>query len=120
MKVAPRWVQLHDPPLLVTCVCCSPFMALWLPLLQETKTVPACTPDIKACLVLNIRRRMTPQPLKIRADVELKCFHYDGVLHIKVGGRGRGVGGPEEWWTIGWSCVAGWLAASQEATFWFK
>ena len=31
----------------------------------------------------NIKRRMTPQPLKIRADVELTCFAYDGVLHIK-------------------------------------
>lgn len=27
---------------------------------------------------------MTPQPLKIRADVELNCFQLDGVLHIKV------------------------------------
>ncbi|ONK69074.1 uncharacterized protein A4U43_C05F19020 [Asparagus officinalis] len=26
---------------------------------------------------------MTPQPLKIRADVEMKCFQFDGVLHIK-------------------------------------
>jgi len=32
----------------------------------------------------NIKRRMTPQPLKIRADVELTCFKYDGVLHIQV------------------------------------
>lgn len=31
----------------------------------------------------NIKRRMTPQPLKIRADVELTCFHYDGIEHIK-------------------------------------
>ncbi|KAL0321822.1 UNVERIFIED_CONTAM: Eukaryotic translation initiation factor 2 subunit alpha [Sesamum calycinum] len=28
-------------------------------------------------------RRMTPQPLKIRADIEMKCFQFDGVLHIK-------------------------------------
>lgn len=27
---------------------------------------------------------MTPQPLKIRADIEMKCFQFDGVLHIKV------------------------------------
>lgn len=32
----------------------------------------------------NIRRRMTPQPVKIRADVELTCFSYDGILHIQV------------------------------------
>jgi translation initiation factor 2 subunit 1 len=46
--------------------------------------LPAVTPEIKETLVQNIRRRMTPQPLKIRADVEMKCFQFDGVLHIKV------------------------------------
>jgi len=49
-----------------------------------TKVVPAVTPEVKDSLVKNIRRRMTPQPLKIRADVEMKCFQFDGVLHIKV------------------------------------
>ncbi|CAI5959041.1 unnamed protein product [Closterium sp. NIES-65] len=47
------------------------------------REVPAMPEDVKANLIANIRRRMTPQPLKIRADIELKCFHYDGVLHIK-------------------------------------
>jgi translation initiation factor 2 subunit 1 len=42
------------------------------------------TDEVKDALIKNIRRRMTPQPLKIRADIELKCFQYDGVLHIKV------------------------------------
>ncbi|VAI06635.1 unnamed protein product [Triticum turgidum subsp. durum] len=51
---------------------------------EVTKVVPAVTPEIKETLVQNIRRRMTPQPLKIRADVEMKCFQFDGVLHIKV------------------------------------
>uniref|UniRef100_M8CIY9 Eukaryotic translation initiation factor 2 subunit alpha n=1 Tax=Aegilops tauschii TaxID=37682 RepID=M8CIY9_AEGTA len=50
---------------------------------EVTKVVPAVTPEIKETLVQNIRRRMTPQPLKIRADVEMKCFQFDGVLHIK-------------------------------------
>ncbi|XVE92728.1 hypothetical protein REPUB_Repub01dG0124500 [Reevesia pubescens] len=27
---------------------------------------------------------MTPQPPKIRADIEMKYFQFDGVLHIKV------------------------------------
>jgi translation initiation factor 2 subunit 1 len=49
-----------------------------------TKVVPAVTPEVKDALVKNIRRRMTPQPLKIQADVEMKCFQFDGVLHIKV------------------------------------
>ncbi len=34
-------------------------------------------------LLKDIRRRMTPQPLKIRADVELSCFEYDGIVSIK-------------------------------------
>ena len=46
--------------------------------------IPAVTEEVKDALVKNIRRRMTPQPLKIRADVEMKCFQFDGVLHIKV------------------------------------
>ncbi|CAO2824841.1 unnamed protein product [Amaranthus hypochondriacus] len=50
---------------------------------EVTKVLPAVTPEIKDALIKNIRRRMTPQPLKIRADIEMKCFQFDGVLHIK-------------------------------------
>ncbi|KAK8500584.1 hypothetical protein V6N12_037835 [Hibiscus sabdariffa] len=50
---------------------------------EVTEVVPAVTEEVKDYLVKNIRRRMTPQPLKIRADVEMKCFQFDGVLHIK-------------------------------------
>ncbi|KAM7485072.1 hypothetical protein LguiA_001081 [Lonicera macranthoides] len=50
---------------------------------EVTKVVPALSEDVKDALVRNIRRRMTPQPLKIRADIEMKCFQFDGVLHIK-------------------------------------
>ena len=49
-----------------------------------TKVVRAVTPEVKDALVRNIRRRMTLQPLEIRADIEMKCFQFDGVLHIKV------------------------------------
>ena len=42
------------------------------------------TEEVKDALVKNIRRRMTPQSLKIQADIEMKCFQFDGVLHIKV------------------------------------
>ncbi|KAF2314447.1 hypothetical protein GH714_026548 [Hevea brasiliensis] len=51
--------------------------------LEVTKVVPAVSEEVKEALVKNIRRRMTPQPLKIRADIEIKCFQFDGVLHIK-------------------------------------
>ncbi|KAK2970824.1 hypothetical protein RJ640_014812 [Escallonia rubra] len=50
---------------------------------EVTKVVPAISEKVKDALVKIIRRRMTPQPLKIRADIEMKCFQFDGVLHIK-------------------------------------
>ena len=49
-----------------------------------SKVVPALSEELKDALVKNIKRRMTPHPLKIRADIEMKCFQFDGVLHIKV------------------------------------
>jgi len=42
------------------------------------------TQEVRSAIVKDIKRRLTPTPLKIRADIELTCFHYDGVLHIKV------------------------------------
>ncbi|KAG9146535.1 hypothetical protein Leryth_020430 [Lithospermum erythrorhizon] len=50
---------------------------------EVTKIIPAVSDEIKDALVKNIKRRMTPQPLKIRADIEMKCFKFDGILHIK-------------------------------------
>ncbi|KAL9939417.1 hypothetical protein V8E36_001234 [Tilletia maclaganii] len=32
----------------------------------------------------NIARRLTPQPVKIRADVEVTCFRYDGIDAIRA------------------------------------
>jgi len=49
-----------------------------------TKVIPAVSEEVKNSLLMNIRRRMTPQPFKIRADIEMKCFQFDGILHIKV------------------------------------
>jgi len=31
----------------------------------------------------NIKRRLTPQPVKVRADFEVTCFHYEGIDAIK-------------------------------------
>ncbi|GBF90073.1 eukaryotic translation initiation factor 2 subunit alpha [Raphidocelis subcapitata] len=45
------------------------------------------TPAVKDQLLKNIKRRMTPQPLKIRADVEMTCFAYDGIERIKAAMR---------------------------------
>lgn len=51
------------------------------------KPIPILTPDVKDGILKNARRRLTPQPIKIRADVELTCFNYDGVEHIKTAMR---------------------------------
>jgi translation initiation factor 2 subunit 1 len=64
--------------------------------------VPAAYLQVKDALLKNIKRRMTPQPVKIRADVELTCFQYDGIEHIKAAMRaaeaqGTEVGG----WRVG-------------------
>ena len=42
--------------------------------------VPA---DVIDELKLYIRRRLAPQPIKIRADVEVSCFTYDGIDAIR-------------------------------------
>lgn len=39
--------------------------------------------DIIDELKLYIRRRLAPQPIKIRADVEVSCFTYDGIDAIR-------------------------------------
>ncbi|KAH9538890.1 hypothetical protein CY35_15G031400 [Sphagnum magellanicum] len=63
---------------------------------ETIKVVPAMTDEVKDALIKNIKRRMTPQPLKIRADIELKCFQYDGVLHIKDAMRRAEEAGTQE------------------------
>ncbi|TKW36665.1 hypothetical protein SEVIR_2G454500v4 [Setaria viridis] len=63
---------------------------------QVTKVVPAVTPEVKEALVKDIRRRMISQELKIRADVEMKCFQFDGVLHIKKAMRRAEAAGTED------------------------
>lgn len=50
---------------------------------EEGNSIPCVPPQVLEALMKNISRRMTPQPLKMRADVEMTCFEYDGVLHIK-------------------------------------
>ncbi|KAI8066545.1 eukaryotic translation initiation factor 2 alpha subunit-domain-containing protein [Gongronella butleri] len=39
--------------------------------------------NIMSELLVNIKRRMTPQPVKIRAQLDLRCTGVDGVLAIK-------------------------------------
>ena len=39
--------------------------------------------NVRRELEANIARRLTPQPVKVRADVEVSCFGYDGIDAIK-------------------------------------
>jgi translation initiation factor 2 subunit 1 len=39
--------------------------------------------DVKLELLSNITRRLTPQKVKIRADIEVVCFAYDGIDAVK-------------------------------------
>jgi len=41
------------------------------------------TPEILSALRTHIRRRLTPQPIKIRADIEVTCFTYEGIEAIR-------------------------------------
>nr|XP_043620152.1 eukaryotic translation initiation factor 2 subunit alpha homolog [Erigeron canadensis] len=51
--------------------------------MEVTKVVPAISKDVKEALVTKIRRQMTPKPVNLSAYIEMTCFEYDGVLHIK-------------------------------------
>lgn len=66
---------------------CSATVKLSMLLLQEAnggEPLSVLTDAVRSGLMKNITRRMTPQPLKIRADVDMTCFAYDGVLHIQA------------------------------------
>lgn len=39
---------------------------------------------MKESIVSYIRRRLAPKPIKIRADVEVTCFAYEGIEAIKA------------------------------------
>ncbi|KAJ3213822.1 hypothetical protein HDU67_002416 [Dinochytrium kinnereticum] len=42
------------------------------------------TEEAKRELISNIKRRLTPQAIKIRADIEVTCFGYEGIDAIKA------------------------------------
>jgi len=61
-------------------------------IVQEQKSAYLDRYDIPAAaknaLMTNIRRKLTPQPVKIRADLEVTCFGYEGIDAIKAALRG--------------------------------
>ncbi|KAB8337333.1 hypothetical protein FH972_021632 [Carpinus fangiana] len=48
------------------------------------KEVTFPTETIQNELISYIGRRLTPQPTKVRADVEVTCFNYDGIDAVKT------------------------------------
>lgn len=51
-------------------------------------------PEIKDCVMNYVKRKLAPQPVKIRADIELTCFTYEGIDAIKAAlsaGEAKGV-----------------------------
>ncbi|CAA3011378.1 eukaryotic translation initiation factor 2 subunit alpha homolog [Olea europaea subsp. europaea] len=63
---------------------------------KVSKVVPALTDKVKDTLVKIIRKRITSQVLKIRADIDMTCFEFDGVLHIKEAMRKAEAAGTDE------------------------
>ncbi|CAB3407831.1 unnamed protein product [Caenorhabditis bovis] len=41
------------------------------------------SPEIREKLLEDIRKRLTPQAVKIRADIEVSCFAYEGIDAVK-------------------------------------
>jgi len=39
--------------------------------------------QMRDVLLSNIKRRLTPQPMKLRADIEVTCFKYEGIDAVK-------------------------------------
>lgn len=40
--------------------------------------------EVKQALLSNINRRLTPMPVRLRADLEVTCFSYEGIEAIKA------------------------------------
>eukprot|EP00343_Euplotes_focardii_P007034 CAMPEP_0205819424 /NCGR_PEP_ID=MMETSP0206-20130828/1801_1 /ASSEMBLY_ACC=CAM_ASM_000279 /TAXON_ID=36767 /ORGANISM="Euplotes focardii, Strain TN1" /LENGTH=165 /DNA_ID=CAMNT_0053113015 /DNA_START=29 /DNA_END=523 /DNA_ORIENTATION=- len=40
--------------------------------------------ELQRSLLTNVNRRLTPQPIKIRCDLEVTCFAYEGIDAIKA------------------------------------
>lgn len=39
---------------------------------------------VRILILDNVRRRLTPQPVKVRSDIELTCFTYEGIEAIRA------------------------------------
>eukprot|EP00736_Rhodelphis_marinus_P000714 Rmarinus@m.16585 len=59
-------------------------------------SLPPLDPEVKESLMKDISRRLMPQPYKIRADIEVTCFHDEGIETIKAALKAGETCGTEE------------------------
>jgi len=45
--------------------------------------MPDLTNEVRTLMLEDIAKRLTPTAIKIRADIEVTCFHYEGINAIK-------------------------------------
>mmetsp|Transcript_9080 Transcript_9080/g.37356 ORF Transcript_9080/g.37356 Transcript_9080/m.37356 type:complete len:341 (+) Transcript_9080:61-1083(+) len=50
----------------------------------DSSVCPDLDTDTRACLVDYIKKKLSPQPIKVRADVEVTCFAYDGIEAVRA------------------------------------
>ncbi len=55
---------------------------------DNTEDIFECCPekiedDMKSMILAYVKRRLAPQPVKVRADVEVTCFTYEGIDAIR-------------------------------------
>lgn len=51
---------------------------------QVFEGIEAPSKEIMDDLLLQISRKLTPNPVKVRADIEVTCFSYEGVDAVKA------------------------------------
>lgn len=65
---------------------------------DNNEDIFACCPEkisdeMKSMMLAYVKRRLAPQPVKVRADIEVTCFTYEGIDAIKealLAGEGKG------------------------------
>jgi translation initiation factor 2 alpha subunit (eIF-2alpha) len=53
--------------------------------LRDSTVFDECEIDqkVRSTLLEEIRKKLTPKPLKIRSDIEVSCFAYEGIEAVK-------------------------------------
>lgn len=49
----------------------------------NNELMPELTDELRTLMLDDIAKRLTPTAIKIRADIEVTCFHYEGINAIK-------------------------------------